>query len=78
MFEYLGNLSIKKTPKGIIKAIEQLPKDVNEAYERILHESRDQVMARKAFRIILAALRPLAVSEMNIAVNINCTAFGRG
>lgn len=74
VFDYLRTSSIKKTPKGIIKAIEQLPKDVNEAYERILHKSRDQVMARKAFRIILAALRPLTVSEMNIAVNIDCTA----
>ncbi|KAK3396969.1 hypothetical protein B0T20DRAFT_317822, partial [Sordaria brevicollis] len=75
VFDYLEleQANIKKTPKGIADAMKQLPKNVNEAYERILIRSRDQGMARKALYIILAAYRPLTVAEMNIAVNADST-----
>ncbi|KAK3345514.1 hypothetical protein B0H65DRAFT_208293 [Neurospora tetraspora] len=73
VFEYLEDANLKKTPKGVVDAMKQLPKNVNEAYERILSRSMDQKMARKALCIILAAYRPLTVSEMNIAVNIDPT-----
>ncbi|UKZ53982.1 hypothetical protein TrVGV298_007786 [Trichoderma virens] len=43
---------------------------VNEAYEQILNKSTEKRMVRKALSIILAASRPLTLSEMNIAMNI--------
>ncbi|KAK1775474.1 putative ankyrin repeat protein [Copromyces sp. CBS 386.78] len=73
VFDYLEDANLKKTPKGVVDAMKNLPRNVNEAYERILSRSRDQAMARKALYIILAAYRPLTVSEMNIAVNIDPT-----
>ncbi|KAK3950845.1 ankyrin repeat-containing domain protein [Pseudoneurospora amorphoporcata] len=73
VFDYLEDANLKKTPKGVVDAMKNLPRNVNEAYERIFSRSRDQAMARKALYIILAAYRPLTVSEMNIAVNIDPT-----
>ncbi|KAJ4388410.1 hypothetical protein N0V85_007583 [Neurospora sp. IMI 360204] len=36
VFDYLENSSLKKTPKGVVEAMKHLPKNVNEAYDRIL------------------------------------------
>ncbi|KAJ5949221.1 hypothetical protein N7454_000805 [Penicillium verhagenii] len=71
VFDYLKSNQFKKTPSGIDRMIETLPSNVNEAYEQILNRSRDQIMVRRALRIILAASRPLTISEMNIALNVN-------
>ncbi|KAK4223637.1 ankyrin repeat-containing domain protein [Podospora fimiseda] len=70
VFDYLKE-SFKKTQEGIDSAIETLPKNVNQAYERILNKSKESLMVRKALAIILAAGRPLTVPEMNVAVNID-------
>ncbi|KAH8645758.1 hypothetical protein BX600DRAFT_391141, partial [Xylariales sp. PMI_506] len=70
VFNHLEAESFKKTTKGVELAIKTLPKNVNEAYEQILGKSKDRSTTRKALAIILAACRPLTVSEMNIAVNI--------
>ncbi|EED19184.1 hypothetical protein TSTA_025060 [Talaromyces stipitatus ATCC 10500] len=53
--------------------IETLPKSVNQAYEQILSKSKEDSMVRKSLSIILVATRPLTISEMNIAVNIDDT-----
>lgn len=71
VFDYLENESFKKTQKGVESTIARLPKSVNEAYEQILAKSKNDPMVRKALSIVLAASRPLTVSEMNIAVNVN-------
>ncbi|KAH7115490.1 hypothetical protein B0J13DRAFT_653898 [Dactylonectria estremocensis] len=63
----------KKTVKGVESTIGTLPRSINEAYEQILNKSKEHAMARKALSIILAASRPLTVSEMNVAVNIDAT-----
>ncbi|KKO96409.1 ankyrin repeat domain-containing protein, partial [Trichoderma harzianum] len=47
--------------------------NVNEAYEQILNKSKEDPMVRKALSIILAASRPLTISEMNIAMDIKAT-----
>ena len=70
VFDHLKTESFKKTAKGVESAITTLPKNVNEAYERILNKSKNPQAARKALAIILAARRPLTLSEMNVAVNI--------
>ncbi|RYO78317.1 hypothetical protein DL764_010131 [Monosporascus ibericus] len=73
VFDYLKTEGFKKTPKGVESTIATLPKSINQAYERILNKSKEPEMVRKALSIILAARRPLTLSEMNVAVNIDST-----
>jgi hypothetical protein len=73
VFHYLKTTDFMKTSKGVESAIETLPKNVNQAYERILNKSKEDLMVRKVLAIILAASRPLTLSEMNVAVNIHST-----
>ncbi|KAJ5127966.1 hypothetical protein N7448_008745 [Penicillium atrosanguineum] len=73
VFELLNTTSFKKTPKGVDSTMEYLPKTIYEAYERILKNSKNDPEVRKALSIILAASRPLTLSEMNIALNVNST-----
>jgi ankyrin repeat protein len=73
VFDYLEKDDFKKTLKGVESAIATLPRSINEAYEQILNKSKEDPMVRKALSIILAASRPLTLSEMNIAVNIDYT-----
>ncbi|EPE06410.1 ankyrin repeat protein [Ophiostoma piceae UAMH 11346] len=70
VFDYLDT-GFTKTTTGVEAAIQTLPKSVNQAYERILNRSRDDPMVKKVLSVVLAARRPLTVSEMNIAVTIN-------
>ncbi len=48
-------------------AIDNLPKSINEAYEKILGKSCCPAKAKKLLHIVVAANRPLSVSEMAIA-----------
>ncbi|KAJ5148178.1 hypothetical protein N7526_001530 [Penicillium atrosanguineum] len=73
VFELLNTTSFKKTPKGVDSTMEYLPKTIYEAYERILKNSKNDPEVRKALSIILAASRPLTLSEMNIALNVKST-----
>ncbi|ETS77629.1 hypothetical protein PFICI_09691 [Pestalotiopsis fici W106-1] len=70
VFDDLEKDGFKKTPKGVELAIAKLPKSVNEAYNQILEKSKDPSTAKAALAIILAAQRPLTLSEMNVAVNM--------
>ncbi|OIW25038.1 hypothetical protein CONLIGDRAFT_583453, partial [Coniochaeta ligniaria NRRL 30616] len=70
VFEHLKMEDFKKTEKGVESVLATLPSTVGQAYERILSRSKDHHMVRKVLSIILAATRPLTVSEMNIAVNL--------
>ncbi|KAH8586885.1 hypothetical protein B0O99DRAFT_469781, partial [Bisporella sp. PMI_857] len=72
VFDYLEKENFKRTSKGVEATIATLPRSVNEAYNRILNKSKDKEhLIRRALSIILAASRPLTLSEMNVAVNIN-------
>ncbi|KAM0344763.1 hypothetical protein ACHAPU_007136 [Fusarium lateritium] len=73
VFNYLSNEVIKKTQKGVEAAIATLPMSINEAYQQILNKTTGAPLVRKVLKIILAANRPLTLSEMNIAVNIDYT-----
>ena len=55
---------------GITKATLLLPQTVDEAYDRILSKSHDTAKARKILHIVLAAVRPLTLSEMALAINL--------
>jgi ankyrin repeat protein len=67
------NTGFKRTKKGIEEATKSLPRTVNEAYERILAKSTDPVTVRRALAMILAASRPLTLSELNLALEIKET-----
>jgi len=58
------------TEKSLKQAIEMLPNTVDKAYEEILEKSEDKNLARKLLCIIVSAVRPLTVMEMNIALAI--------
>jgi len=71
VFDYLKTEGFKKTVKGVQSSIKTLPKNIDQAYERILNKSKEHLMVRKVLSIIIAANRPLTLSEMNLAVNID-------
>ncbi|KAF5688820.1 ankyrin repeat-containing protein [Fusarium circinatum] len=70
-FDYLMRESFKKTVKGVESATMTLPKSVNEAYEGILSKAGNSSVVRRVLCVLLAAQRPLTVSEMNVAINID-------
>ena len=69
VFDYLESEGFKKTERGIAASLQGLPKDVNQAYERILSKSKDNEKARLLLGMTLAAERPLTLAEMNVAVH---------
>jgi len=71
VFDHLKRGNFKKTGAALERAIATLPRNVNDAYEQILSKSTDPTLARKALCMVLAAKRPLSISEMNAAVNTN-------
>ncbi|KAF4988031.1 hypothetical protein FGRMN_10012 [Fusarium graminum] len=73
VFNYLSTEVIKKTQKGVEAAIATLPMSINEAYQQILDKATGAPLVRKVLKIILAANRPLTLSEMNIATNVDYT-----
>lgn len=73
VFEVLEKEDFKRTLKGVEATIAALPKSIIEAYEQILNKYKEDPMVRKVLNIMLAATRPLTLSEMNVAVNIDET-----
>ncbi|KAH7174197.1 uncharacterized protein B0J16DRAFT_180488 [Fusarium flagelliforme] len=71
VFDYLEKEGFKQTVKGLEFAIARLPTGVNEAYEQILNKTNKDPMVSKVLSIMLAASRPLTLSEMNVAVNVD-------
>jgi ankyrin repeat protein len=56
-----------KRLQGLIKA---LPDTVDAAYDSILKRATNIVLCRRLLHIVLAALRPLTLEEVNVALNI--------
>ncbi|KAH8126381.1 ankyrin repeat-containing domain protein [Trichoderma asperelloides] len=52
------------------EATSYIPKTVDEAYDRILLKSHDFKQAKKVLHIIVGAIRPLTLKEMNLALLI--------
>ena len=59
-----------KTAKGMEQILIELPKTIYEAYEHILERSPKPETARRLLHIVLAAVRPLTLREMNMALHI--------
>ncbi|KAL8351982.1 hypothetical protein RB601_002347 [Gaeumannomyces tritici] len=71
VFEHLKGPDVKQTARGLDKSLlEDLPKTVDEAYERILGRSRAPQVTRKAILILLGAYRPLNLREVQIALEL--------
>jgi ankyrin repeat protein len=56
------------TRGNVIESLTTLPQTVDEAYENIMRRCTDQKGAWKALHLILAATRPLSVSELLMAM----------
>ena len=59
-----------KTPNRMSSFLDNLPKTIYAFYEHLLEQSPDADNARELLHIILAAVRPLTMREMNLALNI--------
>ncbi|KAK3502262.1 hypothetical protein B0T13DRAFT_533978 [Neurospora crassa] len=76
VFDHLETLvtsdSLKRTPQGFKTAMEKLPRTVEDAYERILNRAQGvlRTILRRVLCVMLAAQRPLTLSEMQIVVNM--------
>ena len=60
----------------LITTIETIPPTVDDAYAKILDKikTKDRLRARKLFDLVLAAVRPLSLQEINVAMAVteNC------
>ncbi|KAJ6257310.1 Vegetative incompatibility protein [Drechslerella dactyloides] len=55
---------------GIVEATSQLPETVDRAYEKLLSKTRNVEKSRKLLQIVIAAVKPFTLGEMNIALAI--------
>lgn len=66
---------LEKTPgiaaERLQQKLDELPPTVEAAYERILERSKDANKARKILQIIVAAARPLTITEINVALAVS-------
>ena len=66
--------SLDSTFKRLKRLIDNLPRTVEDAYEKILEnidDSDNRKLARRLLHITVAALKPLTLEEMNIALTID-------
>ncbi|KAI0533751.1 hypothetical protein GGR58DRAFT_96693 [Xylaria digitata] len=71
VFDELKKRCFQHTEEGVEYTIARLPKTVYQAYEQILDRSEEGPIVQMALKIVLTASRPLTVSEMNIALDVN-------
>lgn len=75
MYLVFGHLEKEKlTDRSFQKnIIENVPKNFDEAYEKILSRSTNKRHAVRIFKILLAAFRPLTLGELQLAFEIDRT-----
>lgn len=71
----IDSICRENTDNGILKALEDLPKDLPTTYRRILRRLRDSgstdpPLGKKIFEIVSAARRPLDLEELREAISI--------
>lgn len=59
------------TKSRLENVIDTIPETLDAAYEAILGKCPDREQAQRILHIIIAATRPLALTEMNIAFDVN-------
>ena len=71
----IDSICRENTDEGVLKALEDLPKDLPTTYRRILRRLRDSastdpLTGKKIFEIVSAARRPLTLEELREAISI--------
>ncbi|MCJ1463915.1 hypothetical protein MMC07_002524 [Pseudocyphellaria aurata] len=71
----IGSICSQKTDKAILAALEDLPKDLPDTFNRILRKlelsnSADPGFCKKIFGLMAAAQRPLTLEELREAVSV--------
>jgi ankyrin repeat protein len=68
IFDGLMEKKSSITKQDIIALTKHLPQGINAAYQKILSKSEDVEKAKRLLHLILAARRPLSLSEMSVAL----------
>jgi ankyrin repeat domain-containing protein 50 len=68
-----SSLQVKPSKANFRQLIAEMPQTVQETYDRILENTPDAGTAMKLLHIIIAAIRPLTLEEMSLAIAINDT-----
>ena len=63
--------NLSGTKSEMDRLIDNLPNDIQGSYEVLLQKCPDPVFARKVLEIILVAARPLTLTEIDVALNVN-------
>ncbi|KAJ6256012.1 hypothetical protein Dda_9306 [Drechslerella dactyloides] len=71
IFEVIRNRFDATTEKRMRGILEQMPKTVDKAYEEILNGSSNPVEAKRLLHFVVAAVRPLSLKEMGLALAID-------
>jgi hypothetical protein len=64
-----------KSEKKALVIVDALPQTINEAYEKILSGVSDKTQARKVLYVILAAERPMTLSEIDVILEVSHQTF---
>jgi hypothetical protein len=64
-----------KSERKALAIVDALPQTVNEAYEKILTRISDKVQARQVLYVIVAAERPMTLSEIDVALEVSSETF---
>jgi hypothetical protein len=62
--------SLRLTDQTIKDIIKTIPKDVDDAYEKILSRSPDAPQTRRILHIVVGAFEPLTIQQMSLALTI--------
>ena len=63
--------NLSGTKSGMDRLIDNLPDDTQGSYEVLLQKCPDPVFAKKVLQIVLVAARPLTLTEIDVALNVN-------
>ena len=63
--------NLSGTKSGMDTLIDNLPDDIQGSYEVLLQKCPDPVFAKKVLQIVLVAARPLTLTEIDVALNVN-------
>ena len=63
--------NLSGTKSEMDRLIDNLPDDIQGSYEVLLQKCPDPVFAKKVLQIVLVAARPLTLTEIDVALNVN-------
>lgn len=70
IFDYLAIEDLDELSSSSHSSLANLPKTVEELYEKVLHRSKESKIVQKALSIVLASDQLMSVPEMNVALNM--------